>query len=672
MASIIGYGFFEDLAKAIYKITGYQISEKVTAIVFLSVLGITLLIVFYKNILKPIIRNHKWRRKQLDEIFRGYGNYTSRRQRWLYIDTILQTDAPNDLDEPSQAQFQDLRTNTKAIKFFLKQVLRKDNSHSPFYCILGGSGMGKSTFVVNLIWRYIKKYKEKSLPYPVRLINCGDVDDLAKCIEKIENQGNTILILDALDENNKAIDDYRQFYLDLLSNITKFRIVIITCRTQFFEKYEDEPSLLPGHEPSTKKPREFKKYYVSPFKTEEVAHYLNKKYLFRFSKKKKAKAIVKNCNQLMARPLLLSYIDDLLSTNIDKNNYSIARIYEIIIDKWLEREADFAVADNKKDEYKETLLAFSIEIALCLARPSSIKTQSGVLIDNELPIDHIIEQYKDKQIVKAKNLKGRSLLNRNSKNEYKFAHKSFMEFLVAKQIYANKDVPIESIDFISNDMIMKFLVDMFSKMRFEDRSGVFTITLSSTIKWNYTNANTGINNKYRFLNRSDYLSLPYEVRIGYRIQPENIIQIGCNVTDTVLAFLLGLMHCFEERISRIDINCNFEYAKITTLLNEFAQNSSCNNFQLGFRNYDFRDETMVDILRPVLNTKLNLIDFYIMNKTVFDTGSIDILKFLTQAQLSIPRIPISITIRVYYFQHDRYVEYKRAFENQFILDELQR
>ena len=513
MDSFFDIGLFKELAELINEAFGRQIiSPRATAIITLIAF---IIVILYFVIIKPISKNHKWRRKQLDEILRGYGNYTRWWQRWLYIDTVLQTDPPHDLDEPYQAQFQDLRTNTNAIDFFLKQVLRRDNTYSPYYCILGGSGMGKSTFVVNLVWKYINKYKDKTLPYPVKLINCRDAAELTESIKEIDNKENTILIMDALDENNEAIDNYREFYRKLLNSITKFRIVIITCRTQFFEKYEDEPKTLPGNEPSTKKPREFKKYYVSPFKTEEVSHYLNKKYLLRFKARKKSKIIANNCTQLMARPLLLSYIDDLSTADIGNHIDSIAQIYEIIIDKWLEREAFFAASYNKKDEYKKALLEFSSEIALSMVQTNYDNNSTNI----------IIERYKDKPLIKTKNLKGRSLLNRNSKSDLKFAHKSFMEYLVAKQLFEQKDIQLESIDCVSNDMIPKFLYYMMVSLMREEECGGINISLS-------TNAKFTLDGRFNFTIRGIRGRLP-NILNGNSIIKSQHFTLNCDVSENI-------------------------------------------------------------------------------------------------------------------------------------------
>lgn len=517
MSDIFSFEFIKVCIKAFNEKFGTEISEEYAAMFFIIVVALLIFIVI------PYFRNRKWRKKQLNVILKGYKTYTSRWQRKLYIDTWLQESPPNEHEEPSQAQSIDLRTRTNAITHFIKNVLRENNDHSPYYCILGGSGMGKSTFVVNLVWRYINKHTVKNLPYPIKLINCGDINPLTDYINKTDNKEQTILILDALDENKEAIDNYDVFIKELLNSIIVFRIVIITCRTQFFEKYEDELNVISEqtHDPSSKLPKRFKKYYVSPFYSDEISYYLKKKYLFKckFSAYKKANNIVNKCNKLMARPLLLSYIDDLLNSDISKFDYSVARIYEIIIDKWLEREANYVTGTNKgnkkNEEYKKKLLDFSNEIALCLAKPTFEKSE----------FNDIINRYKEEKSIKKGYLKGRSLLNRNSSDDYKFAHKSFMEYLVAKQmVERNGAIELESIDCLSNDMIPHFLSSIiFNNQPFFE----INISFGNVFSYSYD------------LNEwlASLVLLSRALNLKSRNLPFIIIQFLCDITDNIEKYI---------------------------------------------------------------------------------------------------------------------------------------
>lgn len=598
------YEFFKSLAELYKDLTGTEIPEKTVAITFL--LTITVIVLF---ILFGIWhKNHKWRKNQLDTILKGYENYTTRQEQRLYIDTGLQSEPPHDYDEPSEAQYQDLRNNS--IGFFIKQVFRKSNNNPPYYCILGGSGMGKSTFAVNLVLKYINKYTKKTLPYDIRLLYCGEStqeDNLIQRIKELENKNNTILILDALDENNEAINEFSIFFTKMLNELQDFRIVIITCRTQFFEKKEEEPNLLPFRDPRTKKQKQFRKYYISPLNDYEIQHYLNKKFVFKFSVKKKAKNIVEQCNQIMARPLLLSYIDDLVYS--DTKNYSISKIYEIIIDKWLEREANFAAFDNI-DQYKKDLFDFSSEIALCIAQTN----------ENNDSINDIISKYSS--IITKKNLTGRSLLNRNSQNDYKFAHKSFMEYLVAKQLFENNSILINSIDFTSNDMIPKFWADMINTSFFDFQ--INSIVINDTISYNSSN--------------KVQQRLPYYYGYGYYYPFESKKHILCrldlcNFTNTLSAknFLTQLYNLFIFDCVCLDWNND------NSFVFDILKDSSAR--EIIILNYNFKDIEISNYIKLI--DHLLRITIIIQDKSILEKGYSHVHEMMASSQGKV-RIEICI------------------------------
>jgi hypothetical protein len=639
---------FKEAIEAFETATGIKIPEQITAIVILVVL-----LAFF--VLKPIIKNRKWRKKQLDEILKDYGEYTTWQQRWLYIKTWFQSNPPHDLDDPSEAQYQDLRTDS--IDFFINDALVPNNRKPPYYCILGGSGMGKSTFIVNLVRKYINKYREKTLPYPIKLLYCGErvqgKDVLIERIKEIKDKNNTILVLDALDESNKAIDDYSEFSKDLLENIVDFRFVIITCRTQFFEKNEDELEMVPKRQPGSKGQQRFKKYYVSPLKDKEIRRYLNKKYLLRFFAKKKAKAIVKNCNQVMARPLLLSYIDDLLNSNIEDRPESVIHIYEIIIDKWLEREACFA-ATGDTGKYKKTLLEFSYEIALYLAQPTQYALSHP---NNENSINAIIKRYKDQYVIKEKNLKGRSLLNRNSKNEFKFAHKSFMEYLVAKQLFEQKGILLESIDCVSNDMTPKFLSYFIRAQMREQVPDQVLLILSDTFSLTWIRAIKSIDGHM-------YMRIPNGVPAwmrAYHYSFKRSIEVRCNVSENIAKYISAFISISQN----IVINCNFDYSKINQVILDYVANEhEMRLINLIIINYDFRNYSLVEFLKPLresYNVQLR-IEFLVEDIQIFKTGDSQILQYLQAISTPLPKSNIDqwTSLEVLYWKNGEYVPYNNT------------
>jgi len=614
-----GIKIFEDIARSIEEVFGWTIPDKYIAIVFLSSCAIAIIWSFIKYIIKPIHNNRKWRKDQLDVILKNHKTYLSKKERWLYIDTYFQTDPPHDYDELSESDYSDfIRTKNHSIYYFLDKAFTKDNDNPPFYCILGGSGMGKTTFAVNLVRKYINKYKEKTLPYPIKLLYCGARKDegvlLIDDIRRIENKENTILVLDALDENNEAITNFGDFFPKLLKAFKDFRIVVLTCRTQFFESKNDEPSLLPFRDETTKQQKRFKKYYVSPFNKEEVNHYLNKKYFLRVLKRIKAGKIMENCKKIMARPLLLSYMDDLVNAEIPKE--SISGIYNIIIDKWLEREAKFATDENTEG-YKQKLLDFSTDMAVYMAR-------FGYTEYNKEGFNEIIDKHAIS--ISEKNLKGRSLLNRNSNDDYKFAHKSFLEYLVARNIYKDGRCDIDSLDCTSYDMIPVFWTDLIK-------------TRLSTI--GYNNWTLGLSKNLKNIIRP---SLEY-----------HDLSINDDIRSTNSKFLLKLIRTIE--FNHITIDCNYRQKGIWFLLHDLKQTIK----GITIYNYAFMDLDFAHHLVSIAHDYpyLENIFFMINDLNVVHKGDIEVLYTLNQLQKPYPKRKTSTSITIYVYNQStfRHVPY---------------
>lgn len=313
----------------------------------------------------------------------------------------------------------------------LKEILKKDTINKKRYMIMGGSGMGKSTFSAALFYKYIQKVKSKKNPSSIfikSLCNPNVLEDILDlCRANIEQ---SILILDALDENIEAANDISAF-MDKLENATRgFRIVIITCRTQFFENEDREPNKLKIRiTGASKKSLEYEKIFISPFTQKEAKKYLRKKFGFINKEYYKAVKIAEKCWDVLSRPMVLSFIDDLMELD-EINNIQTVEIYSKIIDKWFEREIDFQEIE-KKD-----LFTFSKEIAQFMYYKWNESRSPFISADEYMSFlkSHGFEK-------SPYSFRARSLINRTSSGAIKFAHKSFWEFFLAINALENPNHP---------------------------------------------------------------------------------------------------------------------------------------------------------------------------------------------------------------------------------------
>ena len=438
-----------------------------------------LLLALWKKIVKPTFiwfwgllpcsnkkRRSEYIHANLDHDFK---DYLGKKNQGEYIETHFVSYPPHEYDEPNKATTASTR---ESMTSFCERIFQGDNPNERLYMVLAGSGMGKTTFMVNIFCHYVKtKMTNKGLPFEIRLLRLDDenvinkINDISKVSPIRANK--TILLLDALDENRYASEDFQKFQTELESAIEPFKLVMITCRSQFF----DSEKLIPEETSWISTGREknlinYNKVYISPFSDNDIEKYLSQKYKGQRKKRKQAYLTVERCKNLMVRPLLLSYIDDLIEDNVKYTELS--DIYETLIDKWLQREVNSIYDKVERNKQKKNLYRFSVDIAKTIySNWKGVKSmqltpeQMGTFMKsygyNDLPFD----------------IKRRSLINRNASGSFKFAHKSFLEYFLAKELFVN---PSFELEFDGMDMAKTVYQGLCAnEFRNQKNNGVFEI-----------------------------------------------------------------------------------------------------------------------------------------------------------------------------------------------------
>ena len=454
------------------KVVKHWMNIAIPVIIFACLIGGILLKLWKKR-----QKTKRWREENIEEVLgREFGSFldgktnvvkkiwsfiVGRDAKHIYIETKFQSKAPHDKEDPRENVFTEPTNNL--MEFYLNKVLVRDNNPHFLYCILAGSGMGKTTFAVNLVKRYFMSHTESTLPYAIHLLSLSN-EDVISNIGKIASPAKSILILDALDENNDAVKDYSAFKKKLEKAIAQFRIVIITCRTQFFADEENEPKLsMLSYYDKDRTLQKYNSHYIAVFDDADIENYLKQKYQSR-KKRKQAKRIVEKCKSLMVRPLLLSYIDDLLQYR-DKDLVMVHDIYSILIDKWLDREVRFW--ESRKGmlmkDLKERLLLFSELLAVEIYQKR--EERGGLFIT----ADDMNGFMKEKGFTESYSYRGRSLVNRDSMGNIKFAHKSFLEYFLALQMFKGGIIiPFEGMDMV-RDFYKEQCLAEFVELRQRDK-----------------------------------------------------------------------------------------------------------------------------------------------------------------------------------------------------------
>jgi hypothetical protein len=328
------------------------------------------------------------------------------------------------------------------------RILASPNDYK-FAILLADSGMGKTSFVLNYYadhWRHWRKRQR----FDLAVVPLG-IPKADEHIRKIANPNNTVLFLDAFDEDTRAIEDHRERLGQLLELSQEFRQILITCRTQFFLREEEIPretGMMRVGVTSLGQSREylFYKLYLSPFSDAQVEAYLKRRFsLWRFRQRQRAREIAQKISDLIARPMLLAHIETLVQSGKTEPIQYPFQLYEKLVEAWLERERPFV-------KNKEDLRRFSEQLAVDLYLNREARGAERVPHTDLVPLAR-----RFKIPLEDWQLRGRSLLNRDAGGNYKFAHRSIMEYLFVKRFVEDSKAFQKT---TWTDQMKRFLLEM--------------------------------------------------------------------------------------------------------------------------------------------------------------------------------------------------------------------
>lgn len=443
----------------------------VNDLTIIIVVGAVLILVLSKvyNLIKKatLYRNQRLLNKDLNPFFSS--NDVDKATRF-YISSKYQNVSPSEDEEPGRNYIASAKNYL--IPLFLKKVFPKATSDNKYYIILADSGMGKSTMMINLYLSYKNKI---TLPfskpkYQIKLFPLGSQNILEE-IKKVVDKERTILLLDAFDEDIKAVLNYEERLKDILDTTWQFRTIVITCRTQFFPTEKEVPHMTGYFSHGESGEYKFQKLYLSIFDDNDIKKYLKKRFPiykpWQWQKYKRAKKIAQKSPNLVIRPMLLSHIEDLV---VENRNYNYSyEIYQALINRWIERESSkpgIRAKFGSTENYKKILYSFSKNLAIDMYTNRIIR--GGYYISKEDNFGGNLEL--NLQDIEADHFKlseterrSKSLLNRNANGLYKFSHKSILEYFIAEHLNSNTDLLL-NFDFEGMDAVRYFCSEFF----FED------------------------------------------------------------------------------------------------------------------------------------------------------------------------------------------------------------
>lgn len=421
-----------------------ELAISITAVI-ISVLALLIAILRLGVAIYPLFIERRNRKILTEKFGRGpYDEPTIERSTKFYILPKCTNLDPAQEQEPRHALVATREILFAKVDEFIDQYETKRH-----LLILADSGTGKTSFVLNYYVHNSRKPRRKQHQLALIYLGAADADQqIADIIEKEQ----TVLIMDALDEDSKAIADHKQRIRDLMHACSKFLRIIITCRTQFFSRDEEIPVetgivRIGPKKAGDKGVYEFWKLYLAPLDDTDIENYFRRRFpIWQLNKRMKARAAAAKIPLLSARPMLLTLVPDLVKSGREiKFSYEL---YEIMVEAWLERESTWV---NKSE-----LRRFSENLAV------NLYVNREARGTERIPHIELINLASEWKIdLQGWQLSGRSLLNRDAQGNFKFSHRSIMEYLFIRQLLlGNPQCMNESL----TDHMEKFVIEICQHM----------------------------------------------------------------------------------------------------------------------------------------------------------------------------------------------------------------
>nr|VFJ92322.1 MAG: Formylglycine-generating enzyme, required for sulfatase activity, contains SUMF1/FGE domain [Candidatus Kentron sp. LFY] len=321
------------------------------------------------------------------------------------------------------------------INTFLKDDVPPSHDGARQMFIFSDTGMGKTSLLVMLKLSQLMDFWPQG--YHCLLLKMGE-ETLERIIE-YPNQADTVLLLDALDEDPLAWGNFEERLLSILAATGSYRRVIITCHARSFPKVVYDSRIDHGQARIDSGQVRigsciYPTIYLTPFDDDQVARYLARCYpdqwFDRFLRRdnfmqRRARKLVKAMDSLRFCPLLLTRIHDILAlgeTGIRK--YNLYTFYQTLIETYLAREESKLRRRLVKPSDRESLWIICIAVATFLQSKGNRSLSQAALkqLVEELSLVADLERF---DVGKG------SLLERNRDGDLWFFHNSIQEFLVA-------------------------------------------------------------------------------------------------------------------------------------------------------------------------------------------------------------------------------------------------
>ncbi|KAF9130373.1 hypothetical protein BGX30_013551 [Mortierella sp. GBA39] len=367
-----------------------------------------------------------------------------------------------------------LRAKDEDIFPLMEKVQEFLASERQVMLVLGDSGSGKSTFNRHLEYRLWTDYKQGGpIPLFINLpaIDRPDVDLITKQlrannfsdeqIQEMKQHRQLILICDGYDESQQLVNLH---HTNMLNQSGQWNTkMAISCRTQFLgPSYLDRFKPQPTDRYASGSQDLFQEAVIAPFSKDQIERYVDlyaqdphTALLFSNQSVWSAKeymdklAATPNVNDLIKNPFLLTLalraLPGLAASNKDLSSLRVTRVglYDMFVDQWLEtNRLRMQTSTLSKEELTafnslvdEDFIGCGIDYLLGLSA-AIFQKQDGNPV-----VQYLHRQDKDSWKAaffgsdpEVKLLREASPLMRTG-NQYRFVHRSMLEYFLSRVIY---------------------------------------------------------------------------------------------------------------------------------------------------------------------------------------------------------------------------------------------
>jgi WD40 repeat protein len=370
-----------------------------------------------------------------------------------------------------------------------------EGARSRIFALLGSFGTGKTT-VAHMFAEQLVEAREKdpAAPFPIlldlkRLSEFFGDQDPAKTsltelmvrslnpeqareidpvgLLKLLRSEPCVIIFDGLDEvgTRLGVERTTRLYGQLLDIVPKAvwnqeaaageadwslcgARIMVTCRTQFFETYVQQKTVLTGHHRHTAGPivegdAHTTTYYMAPFEPEQVRSYFEVTLgAARGREIYESIAGVGDLQALVSKPLMTRYIAELAPQLLEDiargRKINAGVVYQRLFEQALERDGFKRTVMTVRD--RQELLEVLAEVFWLRRRPvlklrDLEKWFDGYMHRSE-SLGNILKSGTEARALLQTELRNASLLMRQAEDEFAFDHTSFYEYFLARRLIA--------------------------------------------------------------------------------------------------------------------------------------------------------------------------------------------------------------------------------------------